>query len=418
MDTEPNTTNRAAGVLDAASMRAQHRQLMLNLLWREREASRADLARRTGLSRSTVSAIVADLLETGLVREARTGVSTGGRRPIVLAFQDDAALLLGVELGASHVSVVLTDLRCKVRDHRRVPCPVRDDPEGALELVEQCIGELLGGTGKTHPSLVGIGVAAPSPIDPRRPGELIAAIVPKWEGYDLVRQLERRFKRPVLVDNDANLGALAELWWGTGCSGNLAYLKLATGIGAGLILDGRIFRGARGVAGEIGHMTIDPKGPECMCGLRGCLTTLVGTQRLFERVRELRGRHPSSPLQTDPLTVDALVDAALDGDKLARKVIAEAGRTLGIGVANLLNLVNPERVVIGGDITRAGELLFEPLEETVRTRALAASIAHAEISRSPLGEHGIAIGAATLVLKKALADPSMFPRRVKKGAPA
>ena len=132
-------------------------------------------------------------------------------------------------------------------------------------------------------------------------------------------------------------------------------------------------------------------------------------------MRELRKEHPSSPLQTEPLTVDRLVDAALEGDELACRVITEAGRTLGIGVANLLNLVNPERLVIGGGLTRAGDLLLEPLRHTVRTRALAESIAHAEIERSPLGELGIAVGAATLVLERALAEPAMFDV-VMKGA--
>jgi predicted NBD/HSP70 family sugar kinase len=415
METDPHeTASTREGVLDAATMRAQHRRLLLNLLWNEREASRADLARRSGLSRSTVSAIVGDLLETGVVREARTGTSTGGRRPIVLELVADSALLVGVELGASHVTVVLTDLYGVVLGHREVPCPVRDDPECALNLVEDCIGGLLEARPGARERIVGIGVAAPSPIDPRAPGRFVASILPKWADYDVAERLRQRFGRPVLVDNDANLGALAELWWGGRCE-NLVYLKVATGIGAGLILDGRILRGARGVAGEVGHTTIDPHGPLCMCGLRGCLNTLVGTHRLFESVRELRQDHPSSPLQTEPLTVDRLVDAALEGDELARSVIATAGRTLGIGVANLLNLVNPERLVIGGGITRAGELLLEPLRHTVRTRTLAESIAHAEIERSPLGELGIAVGAATLVLERALAEPSMFDV-VKEGA--
>lgn len=415
METDPHeSAPTREGVLDAATMRAQHRRLLLNLLWNEREASRADLARRSGLSRSTVSAIVGDLLETGVVREARTGTSTGGRRPIVLELVADAALLVGVELGASHVTVVLTDLYGTVLGHREVPCLVRDDPECALNLVEDCIGGLLQARPGARERIVGIGVAAPSPIDPRAPGKLVPSILPKWADYDVVERLRARFGRPILVDNDANLGALAELWWG-GRAENLVYLKVATGIGAGLIMDGRILRGARGVAGEIGHTTIDPNGPLCMCGLRGCLTTLVGTHRLFESVRERRKEHPSSPLQTEPLTVDRLVDAALEGDELACRVISDAGRTLGIGVANLLNLVNPERLVIGGGITRAGEILLEPLRHTVRTRALAESIAHAEIERSPLGELGIAVGAATLVLERALAEPAMFDV-VMKGA--
>jgi predicted NBD/HSP70 family sugar kinase len=415
MHTEPHAPLATAAVLDAASMRAQHRRLMLNLLWNEREASRADLARRTGLSRSTVSAIVSDLLETGLVVEARTGASTGGRRPIVLAFRGDAAFLVGVELGASHVLVALTDLFGAVLDSRERSCPVRDDPEAALAAIEACVAELLGD--RVEDELVGVGVAAPSPVDPRRPGELVPSVVPRWAGIDLIERLEGFFGRPVFVDNDANLGALAELWWGQR-SGSLAYIKMASGVGAGLILDGRIFRGLGGIAGEIGHTPVDGRGRVCSCGLRGCLHLFVGTPALLERVRRQRGRHPSSPLHAEPLTVDALVDAALEGDGLAVSVLRFAGRKLGLGVVNLLNLLNLERVVVGGAIARAGDLLLDPLRETIRAHALAASIEDAVVEESPLGVRGVAVGAATLVLENALADPSLFPSMARRGAPA
>lgn len=397
-------------VIDASTIRSQHRRLMLQLLWKERETSRADLARRTGLSRSTVSAIVQDLLETGLVHEVRTGVSTGGRRPIVLAFDDEAAYLVGVELGASHVTAVLTDLRGRVLDGDEVPCPVRDDPAEALDVVRRMVKPLLERRRGIARRTVGVGVAVPSPLDPERPGHMVSSIVPRWDGIDVGARLRSVFRRPIMLDNDANLGALAELWWGAGTDdGSLAYLKVATGIGAGLIFAGRIFRGAGGIAGEIGHTSIDPKGPVCMCGLRGCLTTLVGTQYLFERVRSLRRRYRKSRLQDEPLTVGVLVDAALAGDRLAVRVVEEAGRTLGIAVANLMNLMNPARVVVGGALTRVGDLLLDPLRDTVSNRALAESIAHADIVRSPLGEHGIAVGAATLVLETALANPTLFP---------
>ena len=387
-------------------MRAQHRRLLLQLLWSEREASRADLARATGLSRSTVSAIVADLLETGLVREVRAGRSTGGRRPIVLAFQHEAACIAGVELGASHVSAVLMDLFGNVLDHREVSCAVRDEPEHALHVVRDCVGALLVGSPDARRRLVGVGVAAPSPIDPKRPGRLVPTLIPAWEGIDVIERLQGSFGRPIFVDNDANAGALAERWWSEAPDGNLAYLKVATGIGAGLIVDGRILRGAEGVAGEIGHMTIDPGGPPCKCGLRGCLNTLVGTQQLLDRVRAMRPDHEPGPLHADPISLERLVAAASDGDSLACAVIREAGRTLGVGIANLLNLFNPQRVVLGGAITLAGDVLLDPIRQMISTRALAASTT--SIERSPLGEHGIAIGAATVVLEHALAQPSMF----------
>ena len=284
-------------VLGASAVRAQHSRLILNLLWKHQEISRADLARRTSLSRSTVSAIVSDLLSKGLAKEAYAGVSSGGRRPIILEFQDQSSFIVGIELGATHISCVLTDLRCKVRASWSAPAPVRDEPEVALGKMRMAVRSVLEADGVQPSQVLGIGVAVPSPVDRERPGELLPLVVPKWQGYNIASYLEGNFNRPVFVDNDANLGALAELWWGSGSSArDLVYIKVATGVGAGMIINGRIFRGSGGIAGEIGHTSIDPNGPPCICGLQGCLTTFIGTPALLERARnELRAKRLRPP---------------------------------------------------------------------------------------------------------------------------
>jgi len=394
-------------VLGAAAMRAQHSRLLLNLLWTEREISRADLSRRTTLSRSTVSALVNDLIETGMIKESRTGVSTGGRRPIILEFQDEASFIVGIELGATHVSCVLTDLRCKVKACWSTSAPVRDQPEVALAKMVTGVRSVLDAAGVQPPRLLGIGVAVPSPVDRKRPGELLPLIIPKWEGYNIVSHLERHFSRPVWLDNDANLGALAEFWWAAGPAvRNLAYIKVATGIGAGLIIDGHIFRGSGGIAGEIGHTAIDSSGSLCECGLHGCLNTFVGTRWLLARAAEhARERGSTRPA---PKTLDELVDAALDGEPSAVEALRYTGQRLAIGVANMLNLLNPDTVVLGGGITRAGDLLIGAVREAVDRMSLAESISHADIRASALNEWGIAVGAATLVLESALQDPAQF----------
>lgn len=404
------TVHKPDEVLGASAIRAQHSRLLLNLLWCERSISRADLSRRTGLSRSTVSAIISDLLETGLVREARAGLSTGGRRPILLEFSDAASNIVGIELGATHVSVVLTDLRANVAQYRSVPVPVRDAPQEALSAMKRLVLEVCLANGTQPSSLVGVGVAVPSPLNPAEPGKLLPSVIPKWADIDLIEELEARIGAPVVLDNDANLGALAERWWGAGRTvSDLAYIKVATGIGAGLIMNGEIFRGSGGAAGEIGHTSIDANGPLCSCGLRGCLTTLVGSAALLERAQQ---EYRALGEDESPKTIDALVDDALAGERAAVAVIAYAGRQLGIGVANMLNLLNPRMVVLGGGLMRVGDLLLEPLRDTVSRLSLADSIAHAEILRSELDDQGIAVGAATLVLRSALENPEMFSRVV------
>lgn len=399
-------------VLGASAMRAQHSRLLLNLLWTEREISRADLSRRTGLSRSTISAIVNDLLETGLVRESHSGVSTGGRRPIMLEFQDEASFIVGLELGATHISCVLTDLRCKVRACWSASVPGREQPVVALEKMVTAVRSVLDAGSVDLSQVLGIGVAVPSPVDSNRPGELLPLLVPKWQGYNIETHLEAAFSRPVFVDNDANLGALAELWWTAGPAvRNLAYIKVATGIGAGLIIGGRVFRGSSGIAGEIGHTAIDASGARCECGLNGCLTTFIGTNFLLQSAADYaRSSGSSRPV---PKSLDELVDAALAGEPIAAELIRYTGQRLGIGVANMLNLLNPDTVVLGGGITRAGDLLVDAVRKTVGQMSLAESISHADIRVTALDEWGIAVGAATLVLESALQSPEEFAAAAK-----
>ncbi len=393
--------------LGAAAVRAQHNRLILNLLWNEREISRADLARRTGLSRSTISAIVNDLLGTGLVAEARAGVSTGGRRPILLEFQDEAHFIIGIELGATHISCVLTDLRCNVRASWSVSVAVRDQPQVSLDKMVTAIRAVLDAGGVEERQLLGIGVAVPSPVDSRRPGELLPLVVPRWHGHNIIQHLQQHFDRPVRIDNDANLGALAELWWAAKpAARNLVYIKAATGIAAGLIVYGRLFRGRDGIAGEIGHTAIDSSGPRCECGLNGCLTTFIGTQFLLARAAD-HARMPGAA-RAAPRTLDELVDAALDGEPHIVELIRYTGQRLGIGVANMLNMLNPDTVILGGGITRAGDLLVDAVREAVGKMSLAESISRADIRISELDEWGIAVGAATLVLESALQVPAQF----------
>ncbi|MGC3999341.1 MAG: ROK family transcriptional regulator [Anaeromyxobacter sp.] len=394
----------------AVTPRLPHAAALLRLIWAERNISRAEIARRTELSRSTVSETVNELLVTGLVQEVGAGQSVRGRRPIVLQFQDDAFGLVGVDVGASHVGVALTNLRGQVLAWADRAHPVRTDPEGTRSLAVALIQECLARWGQGPHRLVGIGVAVPAPVDPRDPDRLSDVVLPAWKGSGGFVALEERFGVPVLVDNDANLGALAERWWGAGQGvQDVAYVKLGTGIGSGLIIGGQIYRGATGVAGEIGHLAIDPNGPPCVCGLRGCLVTLVGAQALVARAAALLPEAPGSLLARGELSLDRIEEAALAADPLALRVVRDAAGHLGIAVAGLLNLLNPAAVIVGGSLARVGEALLEPLRATVRGRTLVSSVAAARIVTSPLGARAIALGAATLALEAALADLTRFP---------
>jgi len=390
--------------------RRPHARGLLRLIWSERTISRAEIARRTDLSRSTVSETVSELLATGLVVEAGPGQSSGGRRPIVLRFQDDAFGLVGVDIGSSHVAVALTDLRGKVVAWQERGHPVSTDPGGTRDLVAALVDECLANWGKGVERLVGIGVAVPSPLDPRDPERLSEVALPAWKGRAGFSFLSERFGVPVLVDNNANLGALAEHFWGAGQGvDDVTYIKIGTGIGSGHIVGGRLYRGATGAAGEIGHIVIDPQGAPCSCGLRGCLCTLVGAHALVLRAAALRAEHPESRLARGEISLAAIEEAALGGDPLADHLVREAAGHLAVAIASMLNVLNPAVVIIGGGLSRVGELLLGPLRSAVRSRALFWSAASAQILTSPLGPRAVALGAATLALESALDDLGRFP---------
>jgi predicted NBD/HSP70 family sugar kinase len=404
MTLTPMGTSPFHATVDAAGMRAQNSSLLLKVIWRERHISRADIARVTGLSPSTVSAIVAGLQQAGLVRETGAGLSRGGRRPTMIGFCDDVFALVGVEIGASHVTVVVTDLRADVRASRFGLYPVRTDPDGALATVRTFIDESLRELGIARRQVIGIGVGVPAPVRPDMPGRLPPLIVPAWRDHDVHEILSRAYGLPVFVENDANLGALAEQWWGAGQRDDgkdLTYIKIGTSIGSGHIINGELYRGAGGTAGEIGHLPMDPAGPRCPCGLAGCLGTFIGSEVLVARAqREVGGAVQS---------VGDLVGAARDGDAGARRIVADVGAHLGVAVASLMNVLNPAVIVLGGEITGVGELLLDPVRAAVRDRSLATTFEGTGIITSNLGDKAIAVGGATMVLRAALADRALFP---------
>jgi predicted NBD/HSP70 family sugar kinase len=287
---------------------------------------------------------------------------------------------------------------------------VRSDPEGTRALIAEFCAECLRSWGGDPARLVGIGIAVPCPVDPRHQDRFSTHVLPAWKGRAGFEALGARFGAPIFIDNDANLGAVAERWWGAGRGfDDFTYIKVATGVGAGHMVGGRIARGASGVAGEIGHMAIDLSGDPCDCGNRGCLQTFVGASSLVKRARQLLPEYPTSVLHQGALTIDAIENAALADDPLAIHVISTAAEYLGIAVAGVLNLMNPGAVIIGGGIARLGERLLVPLRETVLRRTFVSSVAASEIMTSALGPRSIAIGAATIVLEAALGDPRLFP---------
>ncbi len=365
-------------------VRAANRQRVVDLLRERGPMTQAALARAAGLSPATVSSIARELRADGWLEPA-----AGPRAALTLSRRAGAAL--GIDFGHSHVRVAVADLGHTVLAEAQEALDVDQDAADGVARAAAMARRLLAEAGVEAGLVTGVGVGVPAPLRRDRGEVGDSAILPGWIGArpgELIRDalgLEAR------VDNDANLGALAELVWGAGrgCS-ELVYVKAASGVGAGLILGGRLYRGHAGTAGELGHLTIDDRGPVCRCANRGCVETYAGAEAVLE---PLRRRHGPG------LTLRAAIELARGGDLGCRRVIADAGAALGVAVAGVCNLLAPQRVVVGGELAGAGDLLLDPLRAAVRLCAIAAT-RRTEVVAGVLGERAEVLGAVALVLRE------------------
>ncbi|WP_084474118.1 ROK family transcriptional regulator [Deinococcus pimensis] len=388
-------------VLDLAAIRAQHTLMLLRELWRE-DVSRAELSRRLGLSRSAISSIVAELQDVGLVHEAgkqtdRPGV---GRRATMLTLDAGAALLVGVDLGARHVRVALLDLRCRILDVEERPLDIALGPQHVYGRVDELVRLVLDRHGVEDGRVAMIGVGIPGPVDHHTGRVVRPPNMPGWDDEHVARELSRRYHVPVHVDNDANLGALAEWRFGQHRGTNdLIYVKAAAGIGAGILLGGRLYRGARGGAGEIGHISINEMGPRGRSGNPGSLESYAAAHTILASMRErLRGVRTALTRES---SIGDLLRLAHE-DPLAREIWQDTGRHLGVAITTVLNLFNPAAVVIGGQLAGAGAPLLDAIREVVRERALLISRDSVHVSLSHLGPDVGVLGAGALLLEELL----------------
>jgi len=356
--------------------------------------SRADVARATGLSRPMVSNLVNELRAVGLVLEDAAPVATrgrqGGRPPILLRLDASAGTAIGIDFDHAHVRVAVSDLALRIRAERTQPLDPAEAAEAGLDLAATMVERVLVDAGASRRRVVGVGIALPGTIE--QPEGVVgpSSILPQWTGVAAAAEMRRRLDLPVVADNDANLGAVAEAAFGAARHAqDVLYVKLTSGIGAGVIVKGGLYRGAAGRAGEIGHVRVRPDGPVCRCGRRGCLETVASTDALR---RALRLDHDRD------LTVAAIIEAARRGDPDCRRVIVEGGGALGGVVATLLNVLNPEAVVIGGDLAAVGDILVGAVERTIASDALPESAAAARVVPGVLGDRTQLLGALALVI--------------------
>jgi predicted NBD/HSP70 family sugar kinase len=354
--------------------------------------TRSAVARATGLSRTTISTLLNELVEQGLVIEATaSGTKRGAGRPAtVVRLDHSAGAAVSIDVGARHLAVAVGDLAHRVMAEHWTALPIAHAADEGMERAAALVREMLDKAGVDAKSVIGVAMGLPAPIS--QPDGLVASsnILPGWAGVQVGAEMSERLGMPVFIENDSNLGALSESAWGAGAGfDQLAYIKAATGIGAGLVQDGKLFRGTTGTAGEIGHTTVAEDGPICRCGNRGCLELYAGGAALLGALRQ---SHP------DVETLEQVVELAHENHPACARVLADAGAHIGVAIANLINLFNPRRIIVGGELAGAGDTLLQPMRVAAERSAVQTAVEAVEIVPGVLGQRAEVLGGLALVL--------------------
>jgi predicted NBD/HSP70 family sugar kinase len=388
----PTEPEPGRGTLE--SLRESNRSRVINALREHGAISRAEISRQTRLSRSTVSSVVRDLAATSIVVEVGAGgranhTARGGRPGVPVALSESAGFALGIDVGHRMLRVAVCDLGHRIVAEQAEPLSGLG-PQGTLEFAARLARSCLDHAKVPDDRVVGVAMSLSAPIDADTGTIGAPYLMPGWAEVPVGTEISHRLGLPVRVDNDANMCTLAEAFWGAGrgCD-DLIYVKAGAGIGCGLMIAGRLHRGASGTAGEIGHTTVVQDGRLCKCGNRGCLETVASA----EAITGLLGRRGGPEIG-----LPQAIEMAMNGDRGARRILEDAAAAIGVALANLCNILNPSRIVIGGELTQAEHLLFDPLRSAVRRSAIQAATDAVDLVPAQLGERAEVLGALALVL--------------------
>jgi N-acetylglucosamine repressor len=391
------------GKVDSRAMREVNRSIVLDIIRRGGKVSRTDLAKRSALTKPTVSAIVDDLIARGIVQEVGFGktVATGGRRARLLEFNDASAAYLGVRFGVHTTTVAIADARGEVRAVRETPT-LPGDPHAAVRSALELLDGALEEAGLPRSRLASVGVTVPGMVDTRT-GTVAFAPNLGWSDVPIRSLLQQAFDLPVVVHNVTNAGAIAEGRIGAAKGArSYVWVYVGHGLGAGIVIDGQLFSGTKGFSGEIGHCPIVDDGPLCSCGLRGCLETLA-SGKAIERIaaEAARGSEPTSlsKLQA-PFDAAVVLEAARAGDVVSQRILRGVGENLGVGLSYLINVLDPELVVLGGRVMEAADYILEGARASVARHTLRGS--KVEIVASTLGDRAGLMGSVIAAMDQAV----------------
>jgi predicted NBD/HSP70 family sugar kinase len=370
---------------DQALIKRINTAIVLESILRGAPLSRAQISELTGLNKATVSSLVQDLIDGSLVREIGRGESSGGRKPVMLEFIASAGHAIGIDLGVNYIRGVLMDLQGGIV-YELTSTLRHTEPEFVLNELCGTIDRLVASAPSCPYGIVGIGVGVPGLVD--EAGTVLFAPNLKWRDVPLKRQLAERYALPITIDNEANTGALGEQKYGAGRHiANLVYVSVGMGIGTGLILNKMLYKGASGFSGEMGHLSVEAHGKPCSCGNRGCWEMYASEQALLAQ---------AAALGYDDL--EKLLAAAKQGEEEVLAMFKGIGEYLGIGIANIVNVFNPDAVIIGNRMSQAREWVEGELRQTVVQRAIGFHLRKVQLLFAELGERSAMMGAAEMAI--------------------
>jgi len=382
-------------------IRAINRSSVLNSIRTLGPISRKEIALQTGLSAATVTGITAELIDENLVFEKEIGDSSGGRRPILLALNKQGRHMIGVKLSVDHITAALTDLEATVLKKRIVQLPSHDLLP-TIQALGKVVADLIADGAISKDKILGVGIGLAGIVDAEN-GVLRHSPIYGWRNVPLVSLLQKEMDVPIFLDNDVNTFTLTEKWFGLGSGvDNFLIVTVGRGVGLGIVVNGSLYHGSRGGAGEFGHTVISPTGPLCACGKHGCLEAYASDPAMLRMAAEANQRGElSHPIET----VEALLDAAEQGDPAVLQILKTAGSYLGQGIANLINLFNPELIILSGEGVRYGDHLFNPMREALQRMAMPGLIEDSRIVIDAWDDDAWARGAAGIVLEKLFQFP-------------
>ena len=401
---------------DYHQLRSFNRLLILNCIRQQGPVARVEIARLTGLSRTTVSSIVDDLIQEGLALEGAilNAAPNGGRRATLVHFNADAGVCLGVDIGRSHLTLLATNLGGTLLAHQSGPFNMDCGPDICLPEVVERLRQFTSEEHIPWEQVIGVGVGIPGTIDATTGVIVRPPHLRGWDGANVRQALLDALNLPIYTNNDANMGALGESRYGAGRGiAHLVYVKVGTGIGCGIIINNQVYRGGGGFAGELGHIWFGEVGAACDCGNIGCLESLAGAESIVADAQHAQrhAKHAPSPAasligKTHPDIADVIA-AAQQGDAASQQALMRAAGRIGTALGALINLLNPEAIILDGGVTRAGELLLGPLQQSLASHSIIPSWQRTRLLTGELEQHAIAMGAIATVIDAAFEIPSL-----------